>query len=317
MKLLLVGYRDKNHSSAGGYDGIINYPGASILMGEDVPFGFIPVGHRGKCLNIFFLKMLSHIKSWKYDVVHFFYGEMMSSPMINSKCKTVATIHIKVSPDDKDFIRKLKTTNGIITLSTAQATLLREEYGVNAVFIPHGFNKPVFKQKDVNLDKSLLNIVVSGKNYRDEQTLSDIIEFCQEKRPDIRFHLLGQPERIKRSFANKSNSICYPRLSDDDYFSVMRACDYNFLPLTYATANNTLLEAEFLGIKSILPQIEGVLDYAAPAPLNMFYNNWDEACDLFSQLQKTSKSDELVEYAMRFSWESIYPQLRSFYDSLE
>lgn len=47
MRVLFSGYRDYNHSSAGGYDKIIGYPGGDYISDRDVPLGFLPLGKRG------------------------------------------------------------------------------------------------------------------------------------------------------------------------------------------------------------------------------------------------------------------------------
>ena len=44
------------------------------------------------------------------------------------------------------------------------------------------------------------------------------------------------------------NAITYDWVDDNVYYTLLSKCDYNFLPLAFATANNTLLEAQFLGI---------------------------------------------------------------------
>lgn len=320
MKILYVGYRDKNHSSAGGYDQIINNPGTAQLLGENVPFGFIPVGKRGKFLNLFFLNLYSRFLIKKYDVTHFFYGEMLKTYRRKPNNKIVATIHMRIDKGNKKskkLLSNLSKADGVISLSSMQAKVLREEFGINAHFIPHGFNTPEFKYKNMITDNKKINIVVSGKNYRDTKTLYSIVEYCDIKRKDIIFHLLGQPIYVKDYLKAKSNVICYPRLNDDDYYSLIKDCDFNFLPLTYATANNALLEASFLGVKSIIPNIDGILDYAAPEPTSIFYSTNNDLINIFNSLQKKDYNEEdIISYARKFLWENVYNQLEKFYKTL-
>ena len=100
------------------------------------------------------------------------------------------------------------------------------------------------------------------------------------------------------------------------YYSVMADCDYNFLPLTFATANNALLEAQFLGIKSILPDISGIEDYAAPKPMNVFYSSQDELNSIMDRLTKSTPSSDIIKHAEQFLWENIYPKLMEFYNHI-
>ena len=83
-----------------------------------------------------------------------------------------------------------------------------------------------------------------------------IVEQMRSLRPDIMFHAVGQCSDWKKRMSSMENITVYPFLSDD-YYSLLSKCDYNFLPLTFATANNALLEAQALGITSILPKISG------------------------------------------------------------
>lgn len=86
------------------------------------------------------------------------------------------------------------------------------------------------------------------------------------------------------------------------------------MPVTFATANNALLEAQAVGIKSILPRIPGILDYAAID--NIFYDNIENLINLIDHLSKSSISTEIISHAQKFRWENIYLQLDEFYRGL-
>lgn len=319
-KILLVGYRDKAHSSAGGYDRIINNPNADSLLGENVPFGFIPVSTRGKILNVFFLDVIARIKRFNYKVVHFFYGDTLLIPFIRlRRHKIVATIHMDMEDNKrfkKIFIYVLKHIDGVVVLSSNQQKKLKEKYNIDSVFIPHGFYKPKFTMINMNINETRINISVLGQNYRDYNAIKEAVKFSLYNNKLIHFHLIGQSENFKKEMMAYENVTCYPRLSDDEYFSVLNSCDYNFLPVTFATANNALLEAQFLGVRSILPAISGIMDYAAPKPLNLFYDSLDEMKSIFASLRKTKHSEDIVLYSKRFEWGSIYKQLNAYYEHL-
>jgi len=318
-RILFVGYRDPYHSSAGGYDKITNYPGADVLLDIDVPFGFIPMHQRGKVINTICLDIIARSRKDKYDIIHYFYGDMLLFPFHKvGGGKVVATIHMDLNQRVKlanEFIKTLQSLDGVISLSSKQKEELKR-FGINSTFIPHGFNEPIFIKKDMKLDKDKINIVISGSNYRDEETMLSAINYCKENKPEVYFHLLGQSTIVKNRLLGYINSHCYPRLSDDEYYSLMSSCDYNFLPLTFATANNALLEAEFLGLRSILPKIPGIEDYAASEPINIFYSSNEDIERLFDELKKEVESKELKDYARRFLWSNIYPQLEIFFNSL-
>ena len=319
MKILFIGHRDPLHSSAGGYDKIANFPESDVLWDKDAPFGFLPMHKSGKIINTIFLDLKARRKMKSYDVAHYFYGDGLQFPFSKRRhTKIVATIHMDIKKRTrrpKKFIQTLQSLDGVVSLSTSQQKELAA-LGIRSTFIPHGFDKPEYKYCDNSLDKSKINIVISGSNYRDIETMRSVIRFCLKERSDIVFHLLGQPANVKEDFKEYQNAKCYPRLSDNLYYSLISDCDYSFLPLTFATANNALLEAEFLGVRSILPDIDGISDYAAPSPMNIYYNNLEPAELIFKDILKSNKSEELVTYSEKFLWKNIYPQLMSFYKSL-
>ena len=88
------------------------------------------------------------------------------------------------------------------------------------------------------------------------------------------------------------------------------------MPLTFATANNALLESQFLGVRSILPRITGIEDYAAPAPLNDYYGTWEELEDVLNNLRKQDINRSIQLFSEKFLWENVYEQLECYYKTL-
>lgn len=324
MKILFSGFREKKHSSAGGYDKIVNFPGSHYICDQDVPFSKIPVGQRGKFLNLLFLDMATRWLRYRYDITHLFYGDTIIFPYFKSKRhKIVATVHLDIAQRKRLpglFLKALRGLDGVIVLSSQQARLF-QSLGIKAQFIPHGFSKPIYEVCKPSLFlpnyNNYINIFYSGTNYRDIDVLLKIIRYTQMSNDHILFHAVGQNDiKVLHRLKNSENVVCYPRLTDNEYFTLLSLCDYNFLPLTFATANNALLEAQFLGVRSILPTIEGIKDYAATAPLNLFYTSYNELELIFANLKKESHSIELQNYSDRFLWENVFKQLDSYYKGL-
>lgn len=324
MKLLYVGYRDPRHSKFGGYDWITKFPNSDYLEDKKAFFNMIKFGTSGKFINLFFLDCLSRFYAPRYDVVHFFYGDLTIFKPFRKKrnYKVVATIHLNtenIEKHHKNIKKCIKSCDAIIVLNSQQCTFLREKYRINSFFIPHGFNKPVFSYKDVsmfekNYDKNIINIVTIGKQYRDYETLLDVIENYKNNTV-FHFWLVGISKDWIVRFEQYANTTVCKRLDDDEYYSLISACDYLFLPLTFATANNALMEAQFLGVPSILPKINGVLDYACNE-VNLFYSNQKDLHRIFDSLTKTKKSIILQNYSELFSWDNIFRRLKEVYKTL-
>lgn len=341
MKILFVGLRNMNHSSAGGYDKIANMPNTHSISSNSYPFSNIPLGKlkdKGcmvfikkilRRVNVWIPHFLSHFYRWNYDITHLYYGEFVIPFWLYLKSKrhkVVTTIHLNI--DSYRFpwlyVFFFKKLDGIVVLSSQQEKLLKQKYGLKTTFIPHGFSKPIYTHKEPldctgqQLDKSKINLFVAGSNYRDIHLLKNIVDYSAKRNLSICYHLVGMPINVKEDLSVFDNVRIYNRLSDDEYFSLLSICDYTFLPLLFATANNVLLESQFIGKSSILPMIEGIIDYAAPTPLNMFYTSYEDLCSLFLSLNKPEKQEcvELQVYAKKFEWSNIYTQLRKYYETL-
>lgn len=315
MKILFAGYRDSRHSKFGGYDYIAQFPDADYLDAAKLPFGFIPVGRCGKKLNLFFLDKFARKMSKKYDVVHYFYSDFMLFFLIKEKrtCKFVATVHMRSENFTQQQIDVLRSFDKVICLSSSEEKLLKENK-INAFFVPHGFNAPVFNFIDPqNFDKEQINIFYSGMNYRDFDTFFRAVDFSEKQLLNIHFFAVGQSAENKEKLKDFKNVTVCPHLDDDDYYSLLSLCDYNFLPMTFSTANNALLEAQSLGIKSILPEISGVLDYANGKE-NIFYKTFEELKVILMNLKKQFPNEDLITYAERFYWKEIYKRLEKVYE---
>lgn len=329
MRVLFSGFHDSNHSKSGGYDKITNIDlEKKILLSNNYIGGNAPIASQWSRIPFYLLDIHTRMLRNRYDITHFFYGELTSLPFLpyhkSKKHKTVVTLHLRIE-DHKCinlYLNQLRSYDGIIVLSSSQKELLETKYGIKSTFIPHGFSRPEFKRvpvKDINdksIDSSKINISTIGSNYRDIETLKYAIKemVCNKK---IQFHLIGVNENVKDFVKDMPNVSVYSRLDDDQYYTLLSQMDYNFLPLTFATANNTLLEAQYLNVKSILPKISGSSDYAAPAPLNLFYEDKTDLIKILSNLEKDRKDTRLEEFAnLNFNWEVIYKQLSQYYSRL-
>lgn len=322
MKLIYSGFRDNRHSKFGGYDWIRFYPQADYISDKDVPLGNIEVGQKGKTINLRLLDFATRKKAKNYDIVHYFYGDLgIYKPFPkNRNYKVIATIHNntdKLEKHHRNIIECIKSLDAVIVLNSAQAIYLKEKYNLNAFFIPHGFNKPNFKLIPANeiikgFDAEKINLAVIGRQYRDYDTLHLAIKNSNEK---IHFYLIGLAKGEKQNFSSYKNVTLCPRLDDDSYYSLISLCDYSFLPLTFATANNALMESQYLGIKCILPKINGVLDYAASKE-NFFYGNNTELLSILNSIKKSSPSEYLKNYANKYTWKNVYEKLTNLYKTI-
>lgn len=318
MKILYVGSRDNNHSAFGGYDKITDMPGSDWLSNKDALFGF----SKNRILirlNSLLLDLKVRFLAKNYDIVHFFYGDaFVRFPYYSKKTKFITTIHLDFNHkkwNQKGFEKSVKSMSGVIVLSRQQQNDLVKYHGINSYFIPHGFDKPEYiKIKQSTMDIRKINIVFIGRNYRDIKTFDYIIK---KNYDNIIFHCIGQNKEFKEKYKTQKNVIIYDRLDDNNYYSLIEQCDYNFLPLTYATANNALLEAQYLNVKSILPKISGISDYAESNTENIFYENLTDLDNIFQNLKKYEKNNNLNNFSQKYSWINVYKLLIEYYGNLK
>ncbi|MHB9293768.1 hypothetical protein Holit_02898 [Hollandina sp. SP2] len=268
---------------------------------------------------------MTKILRYNYDITHLIHTEnQLYLPFQKlKKHKVVGTIHLDIHHKifSNYLIHNIKTLDALIVLKNDYVETVFNETGVETVFIPHGFDKPVFEKnipRDIHnnsLNIEMINIAVIGTNYRDYNTLDFIVKNTTNK--DIIFHLIGQKQKMMERFKTNKNVLYYNYLNNDSYYSLLSTCDYNFLPLTFATANNTLLEAQSLGVTSILPKISGISDYAASFHQgNIYYNARDDLLEIVNGLKKNSIQEKLIKHSEKFLWSEIFKKLDLFYNDV-
>lgn len=324
MKVLFLGNEISSHTNFGGYVHVKDYPNADYLDIAKICPLFWKLGKPFKFLNYILAVRKACKQSKNYDVIHSIYEDNYYFPLFwKCKCKSVGTVHLDITgvynPIRKFLLNLvLKKLDYIIVLSKEQEEKM-SKLGYKCIFIPHGFIKPSFSSiklidKGIAFDDSKINIFFSGNTYRDLDTLEKTIEKMKEN-DNVVFHILSQKGENKARFIRYPNTIVYDRIDDDIYFTLLSKCDYNFLPLTFATANNTLLESQFLGVTSILPKLGGIMDYASTS--NLFYQNFDELLELFLKLNKTTRQSQILKDAEKFNWNEVYKQLEKVYMSIQ
>ncbi len=202
LKVLYSGYVDPKHSKFGGYEKIISMPDTSFLDARRLPFGFIPLGVKGKKLNFMVLDFFTHLQAYKYDIIHYFYFVYMMYKKAPKNCaaKFVCTVHINCDEFNEKQLAVLRSFDAVVCLSLSQEEALRKK-GIKSFFIPHGYDKPVYNHDEnfakEKIDLNKINIMYSGNMYRDFETFIKIAKFCEEKKLNICFHCCGQKKNIQ------------------------------------------------------------------------------------------------------------------------
>lgn len=331
-RVLYAGLRFQHHQYGSGYD-LVAPPDAAHVRAESVPLlGSRPDGSLPRKLALVLADVVTLLRGLRHDVVHYYYPEdtaFFSARLLSWMGKRIVlTIHL----DDAAWLHGrgmgrtfslkqavMRCADVIITLSTAQRDRFQAHFPDKLVtFVPHGF-QPLTEA--IPADQLLrrqhdARLLVIGENYRDFDLLARIID--QRSGRAVRFHLIGVGETARRRFSGLPSVVVHPRLSDKAYSDLLDGSFALLLPLSFATANNALLEAHKWALPSFCPDIDGARDYAT-RQTELF----TDAADFWQRFDRLARATphayvarcrDLTEDAgMRFQWSSVRSSLSQVY----
>jgi len=156
-----------------------------------------------------------------------------------------------------------------------------------------------------------------GSNYRDFDLLERII--AQRGPRDVEIHLVGVRDEVRRRFDEQARVVYHHRLDPASYDDLLRESFALLLPLTFATANNALLEAYRCYLPAFASRIDGITDYAVDGDRSLFSSPeefWSKY-DALAALPPTSLRNLCVALhdaaCERFAWPKIRAQLAALY----
>lgn len=166
----------------------------------------------------------------------------------------------------------LRAAHAIVVLSSQQRGVFAEAFPHKQVsFVPHGFTfsdaEPPLERFEART-RGQRRLVLVGSNYRDFDMLEDIL--AQRGTRNVRIELIGMDDAARERFAQQPGVVCHPRLTAENYGRVLRESFALLLPLTFATANNALLEAYNAYLPAFLTRIDGVTDYVVDGDRSLF-----------------------------------------------
>lgn len=273
------------------------------------------------------------MRAVRYDTVHYFYPEntayLSPWPLRLLGKRIVYTVHL----DERAWLRaapspflrlkqlSLRAAHAIAVLSRHQEHVYRRVFRDKLVrFVPHGLTFDRVGAPPLDLFERRLQtrrLVVVGHNYRDFDLLERIVATRGAR--DVRFHLAGMDETTRRRFERQVGVVCHERLEPDAYDTLLRESFAMVLPLSFATANNALLEAYQCHLPALASRIPGITDYAVD-PDRALFGSPEEFWARFDALAALDAAAlrrdciALHEAARaRFSWPEVRSQLAALY----
>ena len=102
--------------------------------------------------------------------------------------------------------------------------------------------------------------MIVGEHLRDWLVIHRVIDEINHRGLDVEFHVVTD-ERIFPYFNGCANLVYHSQISETELIDLYRSADVLFLPVTNATANNSILEALACGTPVISTLVGGIPDY--------------------------------------------------------
>ncbi|ORB31932.1 group 1 glycosyl transferase [Calothrix sp. PCC 7507] [Mycolicibacterium parafortuitum] len=331
-RVLYSGFHYLHHNAGSGYDAVVADPD-HYVSGARLPYADRLESTRPRHLNFLLLDLVTILRGLRHDTVHYFYPEATAylSPWILRLFgkRIVYTVHLaddqwlgptrSVHHRIKQF--SLRAAHAIVVLSSQQRGVFAEALPDKRVtFVPHGFT---FSDAEPPLElfeartRGQRRLVLVGSNYRDFDMLEAIL--AQRNNRDVRIELIGIDDAARERFAQHPGVVCHPRLTAESYDRVLRESFALLLPLTFATANNALLEAYNAYLPAFVTRIDGVTDYVVDGDRSLF-SSPEEFWSKYDALAAASPSqlrDHCIELHAaardRFSWPTVRDELAAVY----
>ena len=285
-----VGMHMSHHATLSGYDQLANLrPGELLESRDDEPAGIglkllRPMVQRSG--NFWYnrnslraeLRVHKKLMTGRDELVHLLYGEntyrfsgAFGFRRRSRNNRLVATYHTPPARL-KELIgnkRQLTALDAVIMMSRNQteyfASVLPEQ---KLHFVPHGINTDYFCPGEsippgapTSTENQPFRAITVGHHLRDYDVLAAVANRALQDKLNIEFVVVAREDRTA-AVTGIPNVTRQSGISDEELLRLYQTSDALLLPLTEATANNSLLEGMACGLPIISSELQGVRDYA-------------------------------------------------------
>ena len=343
MKLLAVGKRWGHHTESGGYDRLLDFIDCEVVQrvqrSEKSVFEKILTRSWDRSWKPPSLidyryddllterRVLLRTLTTKVDVVHSLYGDEQLDLLLRQRSllrsKLIATFHFPWFRCEPRFERQremlIQSVDHFVTVSSDLASSIRQFLDAdNVTFVPHGIDTTTFVPRPVSRNSGPLRLLTVGYHMRDMEMLHKLYDASRSSNLAIEFHYVG-PNHAFLELRGCDNVEKHHNLNETELINLYQNCDALLLPVTGATANNSLLEGLACGLPVISNPVGGIPDYLDNASGWLVpQGDFEALVTLTMELAKDpllcrTKSEAARSKAQEFSWEKVAAQLSRIY----
>jgi len=204
----------------------------------------------------------------------------------------------------------------ITVVAPEQEEFFRAHVGTTPVrVILHGIDTDYYRPAQRTRSSATVTCITVGHNYRDYRAVRQVAERLRSV-TQLAFHVVSpRPTGVE----DLPNVTCHRGLSDDELLRLYQSADILFLPLTKATANNSLLEGMACGLPVVSTSLASIHAYTSEGTAILVGNgNSDQYIDALMGLVENESMRRVMAARARhraeeLDWRNIAPQFASLY----